>query len=117
MPAPLLSLTVSTEHAAGCDHSQEPCPAGGAPDQTKRQGGTLPPVFSFSRTRRMTKRLSLQDLTLLLVEPSPTQARIIRDHLVDVGLQHIEVVGTGADALQYMQQHIPDVVASAMYFP
>ncbi len=65
----------------------------------------------------MTKRLSLQDLTLLLVEPSPTQARIIRDHLVDVGLQHIEVVGTGADALQYMQQHIPDVVASAMYFP
>lgn len=65
----------------------------------------------------MTSQLSLADLSLLLVEPSSTQARIIAEHLEAAGLQQISVAASGAEALEHMRRQLPDLVASAMYFP
>ncbi|RFA29960.1 two-component system response regulator [Alkalilimnicola ehrlichii] len=64
----------------------------------------------------MSQNLSLHDLSILLVEPSSTQARIIVEHLANVGLNKIEVVHNGRDALTEMKRHVPDLVLSAMYF-
>jgi two-component system chemotaxis response regulator CheY len=64
----------------------------------------------------VSKKLSLQDLSILLVEPSLPQCRIIVEHLKSVGLDKIDVAGGGREALENMQAHIPDLVISAMYF-
>ncbi len=52
----------------------------------------------------------------MLVEPSSTQARIITEQLKSVGLHKVEVVANGEAALASMNRHLPDLVASAMYF-
>ncbi len=64
----------------------------------------------------MSTKLSLHDLALLLVEPSRTQGRIIAEQLREVGLHKIEIAHTGGEALELMLHHVPDLVASAMYF-
>jgi two-component system chemotaxis response regulator CheY len=64
----------------------------------------------------VTAKLSLQDLSILLVEPSTAQCRIIIDRLRHVGVDNIELAGNGAQALRQMAVHVPDLVLSAMYF-
>lgn len=64
----------------------------------------------------MSTKLSLQDLSILLVEPSIPQSRIIVDRLRQVGIDNIEIAGNGRQALDLMQVHVPDLVLSAMYF-
>jgi two-component system chemotaxis response regulator CheY len=61
--------------------------------------------------------MGLQDLQVLLVEPSGVQARIIGDELRKAGVGQVDVVGTGADALSAMRAHTPSAVVSAMYLP
>lgn len=61
-------------------------------------------------------QLSLQDLAILLVEPSPAQSRIIVERLQRVGLDKIEVASDGAEALASLRARRPDLVLSAMYF-
>jgi len=64
----------------------------------------------------VSNKLSLQDLSILLVEPSSVQSRIIVNHLKDVGLDKIEVAHSGREALQALERGVPDLVLSAMYF-
>ena len=61
--------------------------------------------------------LSINDLTLLLVEPSATQAKIVCESLKDLDLSQITTVNTGEDALAEMLREPPDLVISAMYLP
>ncbi len=62
-------------------------------------------------------RLSLQQLDVLLVEPSSTQHRIIDGYLIEMGAPGIRWAQDGATALELMQIHTPDLVISAMHLP
>jgi two-component system, chemotaxis family, chemotaxis protein CheY len=61
--------------------------------------------------------LNIGDLEVLLVEPSPVQAKIITQLLAEVGVKHVRVAAGGAAALTEMRRHAPSVVISAMYLP
>lgn len=65
------------------------------------------------------KTISLDKLTIFLIEPSGIQERIIKDHLVDLGVrrEHISVAQQGGEALEQMRTLHPDLVVSAMYLP
>ena len=60
---------------------------------------------------------TIAELYILLVEPSPVQAKMITQSFADLGIQHFDVVHEGAVALQLMAQSQPDLVVSAMYLP
>ena len=60
---------------------------------------------------------SFQDLSVLLVEPSHVQARIIRDALEKLGIERVSVAERGDAALSRMREAAPSVVISAMYLP
>lgn len=60
-------------------------------------------------------RRSLEELNLLLVEPSSMQAKIIAGQLQKLGVAHIDVVENGQGALARMGGAPPDLVISAMY--
>ena len=57
------------------------------------------------------------ELSILLVEPSSTQLKIIMRQLQQAGVNKIDGVGSGAEALDIIQKYPPDLVISAMYLP
>ena len=61
--------------------------------------------------------LTIGDLSILLVEPSATQLKVILTRLNEEGVRHVEGAATGAEALEVMQRFQPDLVVSAMYLP
>lgn len=61
--------------------------------------------------------LSINDLSLLIVEPSSTQARILCERLTALQLDKLEVVNNAASALRYMLDNQPDLVISSLYLP
>ena len=60
--------------------------------------------------------LQLSDLTILLIEPSSTQAKIIQQVLNDEGITKLDVITNGTEATRYLQSCQPDLVISSMYF-
>jgi two-component system chemotaxis response regulator CheY len=60
---------------------------------------------------------SIHELSLLLVEPSATQAKIIAAHLNHLGVAGVTVVAAGREALARMAADPPDLVLSSMYLP
>lgn len=60
--------------------------------------------------------LSPSDLSILLVEPSPTQQKIIARQLRQEDVTNIEFAQDVASAIEYLETHHPDLIASAMYF-
>lgn len=56
-------------------------------------------------------------LSILLVEPSPTQSKIITSHLTEEGVEQIDSVSNGEEAIAFVQKYPPDLVISAMYLP
>ncbi|MBI3186988.1 MAG: response regulator [Gammaproteobacteria bacterium] len=60
---------------------------------------------------------TIQELYILLVEPSVVQSRVIVKSLMDAGIHHYDVVHDGQSALQLLSQFHPDLVVSAMYLP
>lgn len=56
-------------------------------------------------------------LSILLVEPSPTQSKIITSHLSEEGVEQIDSVSNGEEAIAFVQKYPPDLVISAMYLP
>lgn len=60
--------------------------------------------------------LQLSDLTILLIEPSSTQAKIIQQVLKDEGITKLDTINNGTDAIKYLQSYQPDLVISSMYF-
>ena len=59
--------------------------------------------------------LTLNDIYVLLVEPSKAQQRIINGYLSDMGVTHKTWVQTATQALEHMSRDKPDLVVSAMH--
>ncbi len=57
------------------------------------------------------------DPTLLLVEPSPMQAKCIVQSCHELGLERVRIARTADEALSAMRDVRPDVVISALYLP
>ncbi|WKE66191.1 response regulator [Gallaecimonas kandeliae] len=60
--------------------------------------------------------LSPADLSLLLVEPSETQRRVILRHLNDEGIAQVDGADGVQSALDYLRSRRPDLVLSALHF-
>ena len=61
--------------------------------------------------------ISLPELAVLVVEPSPTQRRIICRALQENGIHATIECGSGADALVRLAAQSPDLVISSLYLP
>ncbi len=61
--------------------------------------------------------ISLEELHILVVEPSYTQRRIINQLLHEAGIAHVSEVETGDAALARLLGDSPDLVISSMYLP
>jgi two-component system, chemotaxis family, chemotaxis protein CheY len=59
----------------------------------------------------------LGELIVILTEPSSTQQKIIQKYLNNLGVNKIEAVSTGAQALNSMLARKPDLVISSLYLP
>jgi two-component system, chemotaxis family, chemotaxis protein CheY len=59
--------------------------------------------------------VSIKDLAIALVEPSPTQQRIIKGHLLDMGVSKMMWFQDMKHALDGIQETKPDLVISAMH--
>ncbi len=62
-------------------------------------------------------QLSIQQLDVLLVEPSSTQHRILDGYLAALGTPAVRWAQDGKAALEFMQNTIPDLVISTMHLP
>jgi len=60
---------------------------------------------------------SLSDLSVLMVEPSKSQAKFIHRELKKAGIINFDIAINGESALENMSQFRPDLVISAMYLP
>ncbi|MFT5789937.1 MAG: two-component system chemotaxis response regulator CheY [Shewanella sp.] len=56
------------------------------------------------------------ELSILLVEPSDTQRKIIANRLAQEGVKQIQTATSLEQALGIIKRHQPDLVASAMHF-
>ncbi len=61
--------------------------------------------------------IDITDLSILLIEPSSTQLKVIIKHLSEEGIANIEGVATGTEALEKLSQYKPDLVISSLYLP
>ncbi|PCI21444.1 MAG: two-component system response regulator [Piscirickettsiaceae bacterium] len=59
--------------------------------------------------------LYLNDLNILIVEPSHTQQRIIKRELNSLGINKVDAVSTAEQALEYIKTGAPDLLLSAYY--
>lgn len=64
----------------------------------------------------MSAQLPASQLSILLIEPSEVQRKVITLHLQEAGVEQVEGVGSIAEAKQKLSYANPDLVASAMYF-
>jgi len=64
-----------------------------------------------------THQVDISDLSILLVEPSRTQVKVIQKHLLDEGVSVVEVSSTGEEALESLLNYQPDLIISTMYLP
>ena len=60
-------------------------------------------------------QLSVDDIYVLLVEPSSAQQKIIGKYLSELGIVHRTWVKTGGEAIANMRNTAPDLVVSAMH--
>lgn len=61
--------------------------------------------------------IAIQELTILLIEPSIMQAKVIVKHLQDEGISKIELIASGAEALKSLHRLHPDLIISSLYLP
>jgi len=61
--------------------------------------------------------MNLEELFVIVIEPSKVQRTIITNHLRDLGIGTIDEYDTGKTALEAMHLQIPDIVLSSMHLP
>lgn len=61
--------------------------------------------------------IRLDELDILLVEPSPMQRKIIMERLDEQGVEQVEGVSTVREAMERMRHYVPDLVISSLYLP
>ena len=59
---------------------------------------------------------AIEDLYILLLEPSQTQRKVIASKLVDAGITNLDLAADPEDAWRKIQAVPPDLVISSMYF-
>ena len=59
--------------------------------------------------------LAIDDLSILLLEPSPTQRKIILSRLSEAGNNNVEIALSASEAWMSMMKGTPDLVISSMY--
>jgi len=62
-------------------------------------------------------QLEIQDLVVLLIEPSSTQQSIIKKQLSALGVGQVILMKKGEEAIETMKTQTPDVVISSLYLP
>lgn len=62
------------------------------------------------------QQLSPSDLSILLVEPSAVQRKVITNHLSEESISNVIEASSVQDALKLLETHKPDLVASAFHF-
>lgn len=62
------------------------------------------------------QRLALSEVSIILVEPSDTQRKIIIKQLAAADISQVEAVGSVKQAMQAINKYGADLVVSAMYF-
>jgi len=62
-------------------------------------------------------KLQISDLSIILVEPSSTQRKLIVNELDDAGIMEIEAIENGTLALERIPLVHPNLVISSMYLP
>ncbi|MGR6873011.1 response regulator [Pseudomonas sp. HK3] len=60
--------------------------------------------------------LDVKDLTVLLIEPSITQSKFLKNAMSHHAINKVDVCTTGTEALEHAEVHQPDLIISAMYF-
>ncbi|MCD2452166.1 response regulator [Methylicorpusculum oleiharenae] len=61
--------------------------------------------------------LSISDLSIVLIEPSVTQLKIILNYLHEEGVVNIQGVSSGEQAMALLENYQPDLIISSMYLP
>ncbi len=61
--------------------------------------------------------VDISDLSILLIEPSSTQLKVIIQHLNQEKVLAVEGVSSGNDALEILKTFQPDLVISSLYLP
>jgi two-component system chemotaxis response regulator CheY len=61
--------------------------------------------------------MELSDLSILLIEPSAMQQKLILSHLTEAGATNLDGVENGEQALDFINKYPPDLIISAMYLP
>ncbi|KJZ09954.1 chemotaxis protein CheY [Marinomonas sp. S3726] len=64
----------------------------------------------------MSDLVGIQDLSILLVEPSDVQQKLIHRTLQEIGVSQVETAASISNALNILEDYQPDLVISAMYF-
>jgi two-component system chemotaxis response regulator CheY len=59
--------------------------------------------------------LSIDQIHVVLVEPSSAQRKIIEGYLRELGVTYIDWVQTGAQAMESLRRHSPDLLISSMH--
>ena len=62
-------------------------------------------------------QVDISDLSILLVEPSSMQSKVIINHLTAEGILNIESANSGAGAIEILSEYQPDLVISSLYLP
>lgn len=61
--------------------------------------------------------LAPSDLSILLIEPSAMQRKVITSELNAEGISKIDTAGSGKEAIEYIKQITPDLIISSLYYP
>ncbi len=61
--------------------------------------------------------MNIKDLSVILVEPSLTQRKLISQQLGELGITQIKAFVEGGEALKALPEIKPDVVISSLYLP
>ncbi|MDH3326779.1 MAG: response regulator [Gammaproteobacteria bacterium] len=61
--------------------------------------------------------LLISDLLILLVEPSTTQQKVIMSYFNELGIDSVDAVTSGEEAIKMMGRVAPDLIVSSMHLP
>ena len=62
-------------------------------------------------------KINVSEMSILLIEPSKTQQKVISNHLSSEGINYLECTHCGTDALAILETYQPDLVISSLYLP
>jgi len=62
-------------------------------------------------------QVDISDLAILLIEPSKVQLKVITSHLAEEGVSNIDTASSGAEAIDILKHHTPDLIISSLYLP